>query len=257
MAKILPGAAVAKMSGTIAGTTYQNWRGMLIARSKPTPTNVMTPRQTFIRSLMTLLSRAWRDELTAGLRVAWNQRAKNYPWLDVFGRELRMSGENLYIKQNMVLLDHGLTRVDQPVPDIVPDELVDATVEALPASELVVKIPGKTAGMITAQTPFVKIDVAGGFLSVDDSAVPEELVIQSLALPAGRKHQKADFRLTYYLNDVDVVVDERTLFRVGIPVEQTRNIVVIIQRYNKHGNFSAPRLIEGIRTNPIPPPPPA
>ena len=244
MAKILPGLAVNKISGTIAGTTFQNWRGMLIARKKPTPTNVMSPRQTVIRSVMTLLSRAWRDELNVGLRKAWNQRAKTYPWLDVFGNEVKMSGENLYIKQNFVLLDNGLTRQDTPVPDIVPAEL-GALETTLSPGEMSVEIPGFEAGYITAQSPFIDVKVAGGFLEVEPYA-PPDAVVRTQALPAGRKHQKSDFRHAVYVPDIDIITEPHISLHIAIPTGEIRNVVVIIQRYNKYGNFTAPVLVEGI-----------
>jgi len=249
MAKILPGLAVHKISGTIGGTTFQNWRGILVARSKPTPTNVMTPRQTVIRALMTLVSRAWRDELTKGLRTAWNQRAKNYPWLDVFGREVKMSGENLYIKQNMVLLDHGLTRQDTPVPDVVPPELTDLSVKDT-SGKLELKYDGLPAAVITAQAPFLDVSVAGGFLTaqVDVSTINESYA-STLALPAGRKHQKSDFRHVFYISDLPAVEPpEPSTIAVAPPTEQIRNVVISVRRYNKYGNFTAPMLLEAIVT---------
>ncbi|HUV72313.1 MAG TPA: hypothetical protein VMW25_04835, partial [Clostridia bacterium] len=164
MAKILPGLAVSKMSGTIAGTTYQNWRGMLIARSKPTPTNVNTPRQSFIRMLMKSLSQAWRDELNQGLRTAWNQRAKNFPWLDVFGNSVSMTGENLYIKQNMILLDRSLARQDTPVPETVPPELLGVTA-TLEEDFYIITIPKLPDAVVASQAPFIDVSIAGGFLS--------------------------------------------------------------------------------------------
>lgn len=252
MAKILPGLAVHKISGTIGGTTFQNWRGILVARSKPTPTNVNTPRQTIIRSLMTLLSRAWRDELTKGLRTAWNQHAKTFPWLDVFGREVKMSGENLYIKQNMVLLDHGLTRVDQPAPGIVPPELIDA-VFVLHPEGFQISVPELPSAIVTAQTPFLDIWIAGGYESATyDAGPPVDVNIVGYGLPAGRKHQKSDFRHAVYATEIEeqITPDVQNI-GVGLPppVGVTRNMVVSIRRYNKFGNFSAPRIFEGIITS--------
>jgi len=247
MAKILPGAAVAKMSGTIAGTTYQNWRGILVARSKPTPTNVNTPRQSLIRSLMTTLSRAWRDELNQGLRTAWNQRAKNFPWLDVFGNSVSMTGENLYIKQNLVLLDHSLARVDTPVPDTMPPEL-DYITEDGDATNIHFDITQLPDAIVAAQTPFLDVKIAGGFLNIDDSGAPLEVLVDSQALPAGRKHQKSDFRHAFYLNNLGVASVDPQVMQFTAPLGHTRNMVVIVQGFNKYGNFTAPRLFEKVIT---------
>jgi len=248
MAKILPGLAVSKMSGTVAGTTYQNWRGILVARSKPTPTNVNTPRQSVVRALMTLLSRAWRDELNQGLRTAWNQRAKSFPWLDVFGNSVSMTGENLYIKQNMVLLDHSLARQDTPVSEVMPRELTDIVDTSEGEPELSLVIPGSAAGEITAQAPFIDIWIAGGFLAIQEAALPNDLPISTLALPSGRKQQKSDFRHAFYLTAPDIVTTPETTLRVSPPSGHTRNVAVVVRRYNKYGNFSAPRIFNHVLT---------
>lgn len=249
MAKILPGLAVHKISGTIGGTTYQNWRGLLVARSKPTPTNVNTPRQTKIRSLITLLSRAWRDELNPGLRTAWNQRASSYPWLDVFGNAVKMSGINLYIKQNMVLLDHGLTRVDQPVAAIEPPEVIAEISEAI--EDLKITVADIDSGVIASQSPFLDVRVAGGYLTATTTPAPIEVEISSLALPAGRKHQKSDFRHVIYYNDEIAIAPEDARIAVqSVQAGAPRNIVVSLQRFNKHGNFSQPILLSAVVTKP-------
>ena len=250
MAKILPGLAVSKMSGTVAGTTYQNWRGILVARSKPTPTKVQTSRQTFIRSVMTLLSRAWRDELNQGLRTAWNQRAKNFPWLDVFGNSVSMTGENLYIKQNMVLIDHSLPRQDTPVPDVMPPELLDLSIDPDP-EQLGIDVPQLSSAVMTAQGPFLDIWVAGGFLTsvVEDGDPFVNAVISSLALPPGRTDQKSDFRHAAYANDKLLTEPaEPGKIVVTPPSAQIKNVTVIVRRYNKYGNFTAPRKFSAIAT---------
>lgn len=239
--KYLPGIGVSKLSGTMGGVTAQNWRGLGIFRRKPIPTKTLTARQMFINSLMSLLSKAWRDELNRGLRTAWNQRAKNYPWTDVFGNERKMTGENLYIKQNMVLLDHGLTRQDTPVPDVVPAELLDVVFTGEPEN-MFLHVPQISAGDL-ADTPFIDVYVAGGYTSTTkaDNGI-YELNIKSLCLPQGRTHQKSDFRHVAYVDDKLVTEPiESSAISIDPPAGWTRNIVVILRRYNKYGNFSAPR----------------
>lgn len=243
--KFLPGIGVSKLSGTIGGVTAQSWRGLGVFRRKPIPTKNLTARQMFINSLMSLLSRAWRDELNQGLRTAWNQRAKNYPWVDVFGNERKMTGENLYVKQNMVLLDHGLVRQDQPVAETVPPELIDVVSTVEPAS-LKIVVAALPDAIVAAQTPFLDVWVAGGFTEFSLDPTPPELSVDSLALPAGRIAHRSDFRHVAYTVDVDETSVTTSLIEVGIPEFQVRNVVVIIRRYNKFGNFTAPQTFEGI-----------
>jgi len=242
MAKILPGPLAAKISGTIGGTTYGNWRGMIVARTKPVPSKDLTIRQMRINALMSILSIAWRDELNQGLRTAWNQMSKNYPWTDVFGNQRKMTGENLYIKQNMILLDFGLSRNDQPQPETVPPDCDDIIVNDS-IIDMTLTIEPLADAIVTSQTPFVNIMVAGGFLSIDVGGGGDSINIDTVGLPPGRIAGKSDFRHVYY-----VPAQQTTL---GSPVEVVirsfpgvaKNITAIVQRYNKYGNFSAPRKI--------------
>jgi len=247
MAKILAGPLASKISGTIGGTTYSNYRGMIVARTKPVPTKTLTARQMFINSLMTLLSRAWRDELTHGLRTAWNQRAKNYPWVDVFGNERKMTGENLYVKQNMVLLDHSLARQDTPVASVIPPELDTLVVNESETEFLSIEYSGVDPAVVASQAPFLDIMVAGGFLSADISL--PGFSVTTLGLPAGRLYSKSDMRHAVYA-DEQAIAEPVVTQTIGIYpyVGDTKtNLTVIIRRYNKYGNFSAPRLFTGIR----------
>ncbi len=247
--KFLPGIGVAKLSGTIGGVTAQSWRGLGVFRTKPIPTKALTPRQTVINLLMATLSIAWRDELNKGQRTAWNQRAKNFPWVDVFGNERKMTGENLYIKQNMVLLDHSLVRQDNPVPETVPPELLDLGFDSS-GTVLTITIPQLSDAIVLSQTPFIDIFVANGFTSIDVSGLPEEVIIDTLALPAGRTYQKSDFRHAVYYDNTDTTLGVEGVIQVQIPAGQTRNTVVHLRRYNKFGNFTAPLIFEDVITRP-------
>ena len=246
MAKILPGLAVSKMSGTIAGTTYQNWRGMLVARSKSTPTQSFSLRRNAVQALISAISRAWRDELTPDQRIAWNQRAKNYPWLDVFGNTVFMTGLNLYIKQNFALLDHSLPRRDIPVPDIMPPEL-EMTVNSASTAFLDIDYSQLAPTVITDQAPFLNVVVAGGFLTAENELGTDRVStkVDTLALPAGRQAGKSDFRHAIYVDELPLVEPAAILNDMEIAINTltgTRNITISVQRFNKYGNFSAPRL---------------
>ena len=252
MAKILQGTGIEQISGTIGGTTYQNWRGMIIARGKPTPTNPNTMRQTEIRSIITSLSRRWRDVLNEGLRHAWKEKAKNFPWYDVFGREIRMSGINLYIKSNLVLLDHGLTVNDTPPPDIVPPELTDITLTD-EEGVLQLQATGLDQSVINSQSPFIDVWVAGGVYEIEDYGFSPEnqVILHTYALSAGRTAQKSDFRHAGYWDDFELPADPSFVAKLilkSAPDGAVKNFVVSIKRYNKYGVPSAPRIYSGVRT---------
>lgn len=248
MAKILQGIGVEAISGTIGGTTFQKWRGLLIARGKPTPHNPSTPRQTRIRSIVSTISKAWRDVLNQGQRTAWNQFAEVFPWYDVFGRSMSLRGISLFLKINTVLLDHLKPMQIEPPPAVEPPEISDLVIET-PISNLSITVPQVVSGIVTAQEPFLDIAVAGGFTALDDAPdVPFAVNINSQALPQGRKHQKSDFRHVAFVDDQAETLPPEIggQIVVTIPVGYTRNIVVRIQRYNKHGRYSVPRIFEAI-----------
>lgn len=250
MAKILQGIGVEAISGTIGGTTFQKWRGLLIARGKPTPSNPMTERQTRIRSIVSTISRAWRDILTPGQRTAWDQHAEVFPWYDVFGRSMSLRGISLFLKMNTVLLDHEKLMQITPPPAVVPPELSYITVGEEEAY-LDILIPHLIPGIITAQEPFIDVWVAGGFTSVNlvETEAQVGIDIKSLCLSAGRKHQRSDFRHTGYMDDRPELDPPQTN-SIGLepPAGHTRNCVVRLQRYNKYGQYSVPIILEGIRT---------
>lgn len=250
MAKILQGIGVEAISGTIGGTTFQKWKGLLIARGKPTPRNPMTDRQTRIRSIVSTISRAWRDVLNKGQRTAWKQHAEVFPWFDVFGRSIKLSGINLFLKINFILLDHDKIMQVTPPPTAEPLELTGITIDVHP-EDLYLEIDQLTPGMITAEEPFVDVWVAGGFTEKIVTIDPDKysLVIYSGCLPAGRTHQKSDFRHIHYADDFAVSDPAaQSVIQVRPPIEHTKNVVVRVQRYNKYGRYSVPVIYEGIRT---------
>lgn len=251
MAKILQGIGVEAISGTIGGTTFQKWRGLLIARGKPTPHNPSTARQTRIRSIVSTISRAWRDVLTAGQRTAWNQFAEVFPWYDVFGRSMSLRGISLFLKINTVLLDHNRPMQIEPPPAVEPPELTGITIDVTP-SALSLEVSQLVEGIITAQEPFIDVWVAGGFTAYETSLDPGkyEMEVHSQCLPQGRKHQKSDFRHVSYIDDMAIMTPPETpsLLHLLPPEFHVKNCVMRIQRYNKNGRYSVPVIYEGIRT---------
>ncbi len=191
--------------------------------------NPQTPRQMEIRSINTELSRYWRDELNQGQRIAWEQRAE----------VLETRGERLFIKQNFQLLDFGLPIQMTPPPMVMPPELTDL-VETPDTERLEVEVPQMTPGTITAQTPFLDVEVAGGFTSaaiIDNSFYHAEMLTE--ALSQGRKHLNSDFRHVFYLADKPITEPvEISLIQGNTPDSTIRNVVFRIRRFNKYGHSS-------------------
>ena len=255
MAKILFGLGFEAISGTFGGATFQKWRSLNIVRGKPVPSNPMTVRQTRIRSIVSTISRAWRDVLTAGQRIAWEQFAEIFPWFDVFGKSMSLRGISLFLKMNTVLLDHDKPMQITPPPALVPPELTGVIVAVEENQELQIKIPQLSAGLITAQESFVDIWVAGGFTSaVFNQTDPNYILsIATQALPPGRKHQKSDFRHVVYADDTPEPVAPAepvdNVLSITIPDYSIKNVFARVQRYNKYGRYSVPLILGGYRAS--------
>jgi hypothetical protein len=250
MAKASGGVA-GQIAGTIGGMTYQNWRGIQTIREKPTPHNPKTARQMEVRGINTELSRFWRDGLNQGQRTAWNQKAKTFSWKTILGKDIKSTGENLFIKQNFQLLDFGLPKQETPPPEVMPPELVDVNLDQYDEFGTI-SVPQLIEGMITAQTPFLDVWFAGGFLTatiVDGTEY--EATIGTQAISQGRVHQDSDFKHVFYLADKPVIVTPAdSIINFSGPAGTIKNFVLLIRRYNKYGNYSQAKIIQVIGDTP-------
>jgi len=256
MAKVLNPLGGVAASGTAGGLTYQNWRGIAVVRKKPTPAQPRTERQLKMRSIVTQLARYWRNNLTPGLRQAWEEFSRIFTWQDVFGRELQLSGISLFIKMNAVLLDAGKTLQNTPPPNLTPSEVanyllvvdegliqnisVDGTVY-----QGVFQIPLKwnypSDDEIQSQGTFVDIWVAGQVIQATQS----DIVFKPL--PPGRKAGKSDFRHAIYRPDVtgqDPPTAEINVDLYPVTSGATVNVTILLRRYNKYGRYSGVVKIE-------------
>lgn len=116
MALIILGPMVSEARGSIGGTTFARNRSGAFARLRVVPTNPATARQTEVRALMATLQTAWRDTLTIAERDGWQNYAASLSLVNRVGGPSRLTGPNIYIRANSILLRAGITRLDIP-PD--------------------------------------------------------------------------------------------------------------------------------------------
>lgn len=146
MALVLFGQGVADMRGSIGGTTFARNRGGAIARNRTIPLNPATTRQQAVRERLGGLAVAWSDELTEVQRQSWDTYAENVPVPNALGQLRNLSGNQMYIKGNSVLLEAGMARADDgPTtftlgPTFTPTLVLavatqDLTVSAIPGSD--------------------------------------------------------------------------------------------------------------------------
>lgn len=99
--------------GKVGGIIFNVWRGLATVKIHKSPAQPRTARQLAVRSYITTLSRAWAG-LTDAQRSAWTDWADLHPVSDWTGTNIRMTGENAYIKLNSILLDLGNAAVVTP-----------------------------------------------------------------------------------------------------------------------------------------------
>lgn len=122
MALVKFGAGIVDMRGSIAGTTFARNRGGAYARGRTKPTNPSTSRQQAVRNVMTDLVNAWSEVLTDAQRAAWDQYASAVPFTNRLGESMLLTGFNMFIRSNSVILQSGLTQVNAgPTTLLLPE----------------------------------------------------------------------------------------------------------------------------------------
>lgn len=120
MAKIKYSALVTGMRNKLNGSVASKNHYGDFWRNKTTPKNPQTSYQTAIRSRFAANSSAWRG-LTQAQRDAWIAAAPNFPFTDVWGDTLQLTGNSLYLKLNQNL--HNISEAsisNPPAPVSVP-----------------------------------------------------------------------------------------------------------------------------------------
>lgn len=128
MAKINFGGVVQDARGKQNGIVYSKNRSGAYLRRKVTGTNPNTVAQQLVRSSFGNLSKQWGSSLTQAQRDSWTTYANTYPRVDIFGNSIRLSGSNMFIALNAVLLNlGGAFEETPPASNLVTPIPVDAT----------------------------------------------------------------------------------------------------------------------------------
>ena len=127
MALIKFGDMVSGASGSIEGTTYSRNRYGSYVRNRAMPVNPNTSRQQAVRAYLSQLAQRWKDTLTQAQRDAWDVYAANVSVKNALGDDIFLTGFNHYIRSNSVILQCGLTIVDDgPTTFSLPE--LDSTI---------------------------------------------------------------------------------------------------------------------------------
>lgn len=98
--KIIPGAIVGKISGSLGGMTAAHGRGGYYLRNRVKPVNPNTPRQQNVRSALGALVQGWSSLLTPAQRAGWIAYADATPRTDRLGESLILTGMQAYVACN-------------------------------------------------------------------------------------------------------------------------------------------------------------
>lgn len=140
MAKVNYGGVVMDARGKMNGLVYSKNKFGPFVRTKVTPTNRNTAAQAQVRANFGELSKQWSSLLTAAERVDWTNLAQNYPRRDVFGNTKVLTGFNMFLSVNQILLQLGQTPhetapIDQSITPIPTVAGVAFTTSALTFSQ--------------------------------------------------------------------------------------------------------------------------
>lgn len=156
MAKIKFGMMMTDARGKLGGQVFSKNRGGAYVRTKVTPSNARTLRQTFIRSLLASISAGW-SALTASARNGFNEAVADWSTTDIFGDARNPSGKTLFTKLNMNLGNTGQALISAvPVKVAVPEFGETTVVFKTATSALVItseNTPGDNVVQVSATPP--------------------------------------------------------------------------------------------------------
>lgn len=143
MAKIQYSAVVSDARGKVGGNVFTKGRFGPVARTKVSPVQPRTSFQRQVRSRFTGLSKGWSGLATDQGRAAWDAFAKANPVKDVFGNTRILTGHQMYLKLNAVILQCGGTAITVPPLSLSIAEPTTVAVTAVQGS------PGSVAVTVT------------------------------------------------------------------------------------------------------------
>lgn len=171
--KIIFGNGIQDGRGKLNGTVASKNRYGSYFRTKVSPVNRSTARQSFIRALFSSFSSNWSQLLSETERSQWTAFASFHAFTNVFGQKRFLDGKASYIGVNTAAVNAGFSDSNTPPADTTTGEIGEATLTATVA--------------------------AGGTLSVatNENNVPGTATINFYAtpvIPAGRNFVKSELR---------------------------------------------------------------
>lgn len=142
MAKIKYSALVSDMRGKLNGSVASKNRFGSYYRNKVTPVNPQTVYQQNARQRFGALSSQFKS-LTNAQVSAWNEAAQNFPFTNIFGDQVFLTGQMLFNKLNGNLLKVGQETIEvAPSPASFPEFIASGAAAVSSTGVIVVSIIG-------------------------------------------------------------------------------------------------------------------
>lgn len=126
MAKYIPGAMTAQISGSIGSTTFSHNRFGPYMRRRTIPVNPQTAYQLQQRAWLSQLSMAWKS-IAEATRLQWTNWASQNPITDTLGMQQILDGHQAYVQLNSRILKAGATIITAPPIGAAPAALTTMT----------------------------------------------------------------------------------------------------------------------------------
>lgn len=110
MAKIKFGMFMTDARGKVGGQVFSKNRGGAYVRTKITPANGQTARQSFVRQLLGAISQSWSG-LTQSARDSFDGAVAQWSKTDIFGDIRNPTGKNLFTRLNINLANSGQAEI--------------------------------------------------------------------------------------------------------------------------------------------------
>lgn len=142
MAKVKFGMFMTDARGKVGGQVFSKNRSGSYVRTKVTPSNPRTERQSVVRQALGSISAAW-SALTTAQISGWNAAVANWQTTNIFGDSGSPSGKTLFVRLNLNIKNVGGTLITS-----VPAKL-DMPVMGTPTVELDTQLSTATfAGLV-------------------------------------------------------------------------------------------------------------
>lgn len=110
--KYTAGLAVGQMSGSLNGITASHNRFGPYFRDRAVPTNPSSPRQNMVRVIFAAVTNRWSAILTQTQRDQWQVYANAIGWKDKLGKDIVLTGFNMFLRSNTIAARAGLPPID-------------------------------------------------------------------------------------------------------------------------------------------------